>query len=240
MKAFILKTILITAMVMYYSYGKAQVAAIKFTVHAPAINNSDKGVFLAGTFNYWHAGDTLYRMNDMGNDNYSLTIPAFLGKTYQYKYCLGTWDKVELAANDSNISNRRFTAGKKMHINDTVIKWKPLPPVKDSSAQLKQFAAMKDSVVLQLKPSVEKLTELLKSYAQNMLQPIPDMATHQHLDDTAAATIGHIYRQITGLLWNICNALSAEQRQAVLKKINEPSSKDFLNTFLDAINTEVK
>jgi hypothetical protein len=240
MKAYIFKPILTAALVICNITGIAQVAAIKFTVHAPAISNSDKGVFLAGTFNYWHTSDTLYRMTDKGNGIYSLTIPVFFAKTYQYKYCLGTWDKVELAANDSDIANRRFTAGKKMHINDTVIKWKPLPPEKDSSVQLRQFTAMKDSLQLQMKPVIEELMGTIKLYAQNMLQPIPDMEAHHRLDDTAAATIGQIYRQITGLLWNICNALSTEQRQAALKKLNEPSSKDFLNTFLDAINSVAK
>jgi len=240
MKAFILKAIMLATLLQCCNTITAQVATVKFTVHTPGITKNDKGVYLAGSFNYWHAADTLYRMKDLGNGVYTLTIPVFNTAAYEYKYCLGNWNKVETAANDSDITNRRFTASKRKHIDDTVIKWRLPKPAPDSSAQLKKFAAMKDSLANQLKPEIEALMSQLQQYAQNMLQAQPSIKEHERLDSTAVDKIGHIYRQITGLLWNICNSLSPEKRQRELKKLNDPSTKDFFNTFLEAINNEAK
>ena len=78
-------------------------AAVKFFVHAPAISKGDIGVYIAGSFNYWHENDSLYRMNEISKGVYTITIPVFEAKQYNYKYTLGTWNKVEVAANDSDM-----------------------------------------------------------------------------------------------------------------------------------------
>jgi hypothetical protein len=221
-------------------FVSAQVAAVKFTVHIPGESKVSKGVYLAGSFNCWHAADSLYRMNETGNSWYALTIPVFDGMHYEYKYTLGSWEKVEVSRNDSGITNRRFISFNKKDITDTVIRWKQPKTKADSSEQLRRMVAMKDSLMAKIKPELEGMQELLKTYVQNMLQEKPDKSKHQQLDDQAMQRIGNIYMQITQLFWNICASLSPEQKQKVLKAINQSPNNDYLNSFLNAVNTTVK
>ena len=240
MKSGFFKIVLYSLLFMQALVVSGQVAAVHFTVHIPADTKVNKGVYLAGSFNSWHAGDSLYQMKETANHIYAITIPVFDGVQYYYKYTMGSWEKVEIAGNDSDITNRGFVSFNKKEIRDTVIRWRQPKTAADSSEQLKRMVAMKDSLVMKIKPELEEMQVLLKSYVQNMLQENPDKNKHQQLDDQAIRKIGDIYRQITRLFWNICASLSPEQKQQVLKAINQPSDKDFLNTFLNAVNGAMK
>jgi hypothetical protein len=241
MKTYILTNACLVFILTAFSTITAQVAAVNFRVHTPVIAGQNNGVYLAGSFNGWKANDTLYRMKETGNSIYSITIPVFDNKPYQYKYTLGSWDGVEVAGNDSNISNRHFVSFDKLTITDTVAKWKQVTgTAKDSSAHLKRLAAMKDSVLEKLKPEVAELTGLLKLYIQNMLLQNPDTAIHRQLDQAAAEKIAGAFKQITQLLWDIVASLSPEQKQQVSKVLSQPSSEDFINAFLSAVNNAVK
>jgi hypothetical protein len=241
MKPYIFKVAFSAFLFMHTIIASAQVAAVKFIVHTPAVGKDDMRVYIAGSFNYWHEGDSLYRMNKIGNDVYGITIPVFEAKQYNYKYTLGTWSKVEVALNDSDISNRSFISLNGKSITDTVMKWKqPNTKVTDSSVQLKRIVAMKDSITAKLKPELAELLGMVKLYAQNMLQEKPDMSEHQRLDKKALEKFGNIYSAITGLIWNVCASLSPEQKQQISKTISQPANGDFLNSFLGAINAAVK
>ena len=241
MKPYIFKVALSAFLFIHGIIASAQVAAVKFIVHTPAISNGDKGVYIAGSFNYWHENDSLYRMNEISKGVYTITIPVFEATKYNYKYTLGTWSKVEVALNDSDISNRSFISLNGKSITDTVMKWKqPNTKVTDSSAQLKRMVAMKDSLTAKLKPQLAELLGMVKLYAQNMLQEKPDMAEHQRLDKKALEKFGNIYSGITGLIWNVCASLSPEQKQQISKTISQPANGDFLNSFLGAITAAIK
>lgn len=241
MKTYIITNACLIFIITACSTITAQVAAVNLRVHTAVMAGQHNGVYLAGSFNGWKANDTLYRMKETGNGIYSITIPVFANQAYQYKYTLGSWDKVEVAANDSNISNRHFVAFDKLTINDTVAKWKqPAVTAKDSSAQLKRLAAMKDSVLGKLKPELAELTGLLKLYVQNMLQQNPDTAIHRQLDQAAAERITGAFKQITQLLWDMVAVLSPEQKQQVSKVLAQPTGEDFINAFLGAVNNAVK
>jgi hypothetical protein len=240
MKIFFIKPILVLIICFHCPGIQAQVTAVKFRVHVPSFDSSSKGVYLAGSFNNWNQRDSLYRMKKDGDGEYSLTIPVFKSTNYFYKYCLGSWQKVELNAKDSNIANRHFIALKRIKITDTVIKWKQRQAAKDSSVQLKRFAAMKDSLEMELKPRVVVMEALFKQYAQNMLQENPSLELHKQLDEKAATEISNIYRNITLLLWNICSSLSPAQKQQVIKMMNNPGSDNFINGFLNSINKVAK
>ncbi|MCW3090533.1 MAG: alpha-amylase [Ferruginibacter sp.] len=226
--------------VMHIAIVFSQVAAVKFTVYTPIINSEEKSVYLAGSFNYWHEKDSLYRMKEIGTGIYSITIPVFENREYTYKYTLGTWKKVEVALNDSDIANRKFISLNNKSLIDTVKKWKQAAPKRDSSEQLKRLNLMKDSLMAKLKPELAHIQELLKLYVQNMLRPIPDKTQHQQLDEQAIGRIGNIYRQITGLLWNIAASLSEQQKQQISKSVNQPNQADALNSFLSALNEAVR
>ena len=236
-----LKSAVFSILFLQVVFVSGQVAAVEMRVKIPRDSKPAMGVFLAGSFNAWHAGDSLYRMKETGDHWYALTIPVFEGMKYEYKYTLGSWDGVEVSETDSSsISNRRFVSFNKEKITDTVIRWKQLKLPADSSAQLKKMVAMKDSLVLKLKPELEELQALLKPYLQNMLQENPDKNKQEQLDDQVIKNIGGIYRQIAGLFWNITATLSPEQKQQVLRAVNQTSNNDYINSFLNAVNAAVK
>lgn len=229
-------------LLMYAGIASAQVAAVKFIVHIPAVSKEDKGVFITGSFNYWHELDSLYRMNKIGEGIYTITIPVFAARKYEYKYTLGTWKRVEVALNDSDIANRSFVSINGNIITDTVMKWRqPNTKTTDSSAQLKRIVAMKDSLAAKIKPELGELMNLVKLYAQNMLKEKPNLDDHKQLDAQAIQKLGNIYSEVTHLLFNIIGSLSPEQKQQISKAISQPPANgDFLNSFLGAVNATVK
>ncbi|MDP4261743.1 MAG: glycogen-binding domain-containing protein [Bacteroidota bacterium] len=219
----------------------AQVAAVRFTVQIPHGNNDDKNVYMAGSFNYWHAGDSLFQMNRVSEDVYAITLPLFEGRQYQYKYTLGNWDKVEVASNDSDIQNRFFFSSNGKDIADTVTKWKqPKIAEKKVSLQIEKMTAMKDSMLAQLQPKLNSMKQLLQSYIMNLLQEKPSQKVHRHLDKQAIGNIGDAYKKITKLMWDIFASFSLEQKQKILDAVNQPEAKgDFLKAFLAAMGNSM-
>jgi 1,4-alpha-glucan branching enzyme len=121
--------------------AKAQVSSVRLTVYVPALAET-KNVFVAGSFNNWKAGDSLYKMKQLDAGTYTIILPVFKNAQYKYKYTLGNWNEVEIALNDSNINNRIFVCStRKKKIVDTVIKWAlPKPTAKESvSSQMAKF-----------------------------------------------------------------------------------------------------
>jgi len=216
----------------------AQVAAVRLTVSVPGISSNEKGVYIAGSFNYWHAGDSLYQMTKISEGNYSITLPLFEGKEYQYKYTLGSWDKVEIDLNDSNIHNRRFFSSNGGNIADTVIKWRQPKAAEKvvKNPQVEKIMAMKDSTLAKLKPKLNGMQQLFRSYAQNLLQEKPSKKVHKRLDKQATNKIGNAYKDITQLLWNIFASLTPEQKQKLLSIVNQSAGQDdFINPFLKVL-----
>ena len=221
--------------------SKAQVAAVTFTVQVPSVDSA-KGIYLAGSFNYWHAGDSLYLMKKIGDNRYSLTLPVFDNHSYQYKYTLGHWNRVELAANDSNISNRVFVAANGKQLTDTVMKWKTvLPATAQTNPQMQQINAMKDSALAKLQPELNNMIDFLKQYVQNFLAAKPNAALHRRLDKKVTKKIGSAYRQVTKLLWDVFAAISPEQKKQMNDLLNKPEAqKDFINALGNAFGTVVE
>ena len=212
----------------------SQVASAHFTVYVPESDNENKPVYIAGSFNYWHAGDSLYKMEKRGPGQYHITLPVFENRTYKYKYTQGSWDNVEVDERDSNINNRFFYSSTGINKIDTVIKWKITLP--KQNPQLDKINAMKDSVLGKLKPELESMVGLLKDYVQNFLQEHPSKRIHDRLDKKASKKIGEAYQQVTGLFWNVISTLTPEQKISIKKILEEPGEKDYLNRFFDAFN----
>ncbi|MBL7723527.1 MAG: glycogen-binding domain-containing protein [Chitinophagaceae bacterium] len=227
---------------LYAGHLSAQVAAVNFTVYVPSVKEDDKGVYIAGSFNYWHAADSLYRMHKVSDGVYSITLPLFDKMEYQYKYTAGNWDRVEIAVNDSNISNRNFYAINGKSITDTVMKWKqPQPAEKRDNPKLEIIAAKKDSLLAKLQPKLDVMLQQLRLYVENLLQENPSAGMHRRLDKQTIRIIGNAYTQVTGLLWEIMAILNPEQKKRMLIIINKPEAKaDFLNTFSKALDSMLK
>lgn len=222
----------------FMANASGQVAGVRFTAYIPELSVNDKGVYITGSFNYWHAGDSLYQMNKVGERLYTIILPVFEGKQYEYKYTLGSWGRVEVALSDSNIHNRKFISTNGDNISDTVVKWKqPQSADTGSNTQQQKINAMKDSTLAKLRPTLNDLQEIVKGYVQNMLRVESRARKHRQLDKKAEKKLNYIYEQVTKLIWEVVVSLSAEQKSEIRKRIDQAGNKgDFLNTFLGAFN----
>ncbi|MBK6936079.1 MAG: glycogen-binding domain-containing protein [Chitinophagaceae bacterium] len=220
----------------------AQVAAVHFVVKAPETDTINKPVYIAGSFNYWHAGDSLYQMEKKENGLFAITLPVFEGVQYKYKYTHGNWDRVETMANDSDINNRYFVAINGKTITDTVQKWRaPKTDGAGKTPQLKQIDALKDSAAAKLQTKLNDMLTMLKAYVQNVLQPEPSKRKHRMLDKRAEKSIAKAYEKITGFLWDAFTSLTPQQRQSISAMMQKEEPKgDFVSTFLSALNTAME
>src|ERR1044071_5643820 len=88
----------------------AQVAAVKMVVKVPYDTATGMSVYIAGSFNNWKAGDSLFQLHDVDNGLYSIILPLFSNMRYEYKYTRGNWNNAEIGTNDSDIHNRMFVS----------------------------------------------------------------------------------------------------------------------------------
>lgn len=221
----------------------AQVSAVRLIVQIPQPNEG-RDVYVAGSFNNWKAGDSLYKMKKLDAGTYTIVLPVFKNARYQYKYTLGNWNEVEIAMNDSNISNRRFVcSARKKKISDTVLKWaKPKPVVKaDLSPQMIRFNAMKDSVLNGLQPKLNEMLLLLKDYTINLLQENPSVEKDSLITSEVIKHFTDAYGRINGLFHKIFESLTPDQKQKILKAMTAPGAdKDFINALGAAVNDAVQ
>ena len=221
----------------------SQVASVRLTVHVPSLAEN-KNVYVAGSFNNWKAGDSLYRMKKEDATTYSILLPVFRDVRYQYKYTLGKWDEVEVALSDSTIKNRTFISmDKKMKLKDTVMKWaisKPLAQ-KNLSPQLLKINAMKDSVLNGLQPKLGEMLQLLKAFTINLLQEKPDTATEHRIVSEVNNHLKDVHVKLNDLFHKIFETLTPEQKQKILAAINTPGpDNDFINKLGAVFNDVMK
>ena len=219
----------------------AQTAAIKFIVKVPESNEEDRTVYLAGSFNGWNAKDSFYIMTKDSENLYSLVVPLFDGKHYQYKYTRGSWNTVELSQNDSSIANRKLYSRNGVSIYDTVSKWKNASEQQKLSPELQKMIAMKDSAVARLKLMLSDLLVLLEQYNENMLAPKPNARLHEKLKKETTQIISKAYLTIESMVWQSGTSLSKEQKEKILAAIkNSGNSKDSFNNIINAYATVLK
>ena len=208
----------------------AQVAAVKVVVKVPYDTATGKHVYIAGSFNGWKAGDSLFQLHLRDDGLYSITLPLFNNMHYEYKYTMGNWSNVEINTNDSDIHNRMFVSANGLVITDTVAAWKK-ELKSEPSPQMVHINAMKDSTAAALQPQLNDMMDLLKSYVQNWLRDNPSARVQKKLNKEAEKKLNHIYEQIVQLLENVMATLSSEQKAELKKLINAPQEKNnFLNT----------
>jgi hypothetical protein len=233
MKSILLRTTVSIIFLFFSPIVFGQVAAVRFVVKVPQQTPAEKEVYITGSFNSWHVRDSLYRLLSTGDGFYMITLPLFDKMHYEYKYTLGDWNAVEMAANDSAIHNRILLSVNGAVVNDTVAKWKQPPRANSAvSPQMQQINAMKDSTVASLKPVLNDMLSLLKSYVQNWLSDKPSARIQRLLDRKAGKKLNHAYQQVTKLLSNVMATLTREQKAALRKVVDSPEGKnDFFNTF---------
>jgi len=209
----------------------AQVAAVRVTVKVPYDTTTEKNIYIAGSFNGWKSGDSLYQLHPGSDGLYSITLPLFNNAHYAYKYTKGNWNSVEVSKNDSDIANRKFVSKDGLMIMDTIAGWKR--EVKsEPSPQMVRINAMKDSTVKALQPQLNDLMNLLKSYTDNWLNDHPSVQVQKKLDSEGEKKLNYIYEQIIQLLGNAFATLTPDQKSELKKLINSPpqGNDNFLNT----------
>jgi predicted alpha/beta superfamily hydrolase len=77
-------------------------------VAVPAGTPADS-VYIAGGFNGWNPGNPAYRLTADPAGTYSITLPPDVRGVIEFKFALGSWEKVEVDSAGVGISNRRFT-----------------------------------------------------------------------------------------------------------------------------------
>lgn len=222
---------------------KGQVSSVLLTTHVPPLDKN-KNVYVAGSFNGWKAGDSLYKMKRENATTYTITLPVFKNASYQYKYTCGPWSEVEIGLNDSNIKNRVFISDKrKKKISDTVAKWTAPKPVaqKNQSPQMLKFMAMKDSVIAGLQPKLTEMLLLFKEYSLNLLQEKPNVETDQRITKDVVKRFEEAYGKVNDLFHQVFGMLTPDQKQNILKALNTPGAdKDFMNKLGEAFNDVMK
>ncbi len=199
--------------------GYSQVGSVKIRALAPANFPDSQRIYLAGTFNYWHTKDSLYQLKPVGGGWYVTEIPVFFHMGYEYKYTLGNWGRVELAWNDSSITNRRFYASSGLIIADTIEKFQSPPPPSSPNPMMVKINAMKDSTLGKLAPELEKMKTVFRDYLINLVQDRPSKRVRRNLDKQSVDFLENGYRQLTSLLWDIFAMLTPEQKAEIRKKI---------------------
>jgi predicted alpha/beta superfamily hydrolase len=84
--------------------------AAQLTLHltVPAGTAADSAPYIAGGFNGWNPGNPAYRFTPEGPGQFTLTLPAEIRGPVEFKFTLGSWERVETAAGGGSLSNRRF------------------------------------------------------------------------------------------------------------------------------------
>jgi predicted alpha/beta superfamily hydrolase len=73
----------------------------------PAGTPAAASIYIAGSFNNWNPGASEYALKREA-DHYAITLPATLHGPIEFKFTLGSWERVETDAAGGDIVNRSF------------------------------------------------------------------------------------------------------------------------------------
>lgn len=213
----------------------AQVTYVRLTVELPEPgieNQKDSAIYVAGTFNNWNPGDTFCIMKRIDRKHYSLDIPCFRDKEYEYKYTMGSWKGVEKKADGNDIDNRRFKAGKRMKIKDRILGWSIPAPVNVADTatflnkeQMASLMALKDSLGKSLPAYLPQLLGLLQKVTSNLLAEQPDESLSKQYNQEAGQVVATIFEKLGVFMKQAVQILTPEQKQKLrdmLKDANGP------------------
>jgi Spy/CpxP family protein refolding chaperone len=230
---------------LYNQMANAQTTVVRFTVELPGQGISqDSAVYLAGSFNGWAPQDENYRMKRVDARHYTLDVPCFANKNYEYKYTLGGWKHVEKSLDGKDIENRKFTSTKKLKVKDMVVAWNVPEPKKQEQSplsgmltqeQLGKMMQFKDSVTKSLAPVVPQLLGILQKINANLLADKPDPDLSKQYNTEAVNVVGRVLESLTGTLMRVMEVLTPEQRQKLREAMKSSSNPgDLINIISNA------
>jgi predicted alpha/beta superfamily hydrolase len=74
----------------------------------PTATPPDAIIYIAGSFNGWNPGAAEYALRKVG-DQYVVTLPAHVRGAIEFKFTLGSWERVETDVAGGDVGNRAFT-----------------------------------------------------------------------------------------------------------------------------------
>ena len=236
-------------LVFNFNFSFGQPASVKFEVKIPAESLSkDSSIFITRSFNCWNPHDSLYIMQKTGSDLYSLVIPVFGGKEYEYKYTLGDWGSVETSADNADIPNRQIISLNGLTVKDTVVKWKSPETAKPNDTtfefnkeQMDEMSKLKEAMGKKLEMRVKNTLGTLKKALENMLSEKPSMKLRKKYHKEVVNNMNHVLTTITDALWKVSSMMTPEKKKAILKVMNNPEALgDVFGLMTKALNLPQK
>jgi len=226
-----------------------QTATVKFEVRIPSEGLlKDSAVFLVGSFNGWSLHDSLYIMQNTGDNLYSLSVPLFDGKRYEYKYTQGDWNSVEKSSDGSEIKNRQMVSHDGLTILDTVLKWKSPETVKPKDSaftftkqQLNEMSKLKDEMGKKMESRMKNITAEFKKMLVNMLSDKPNMKLRKKYHNEVVSSLNYVLQMAADAIWKISSMMTPEQKKAILNQLNNSDAQgDVFGLFMNALNPPQK
>ena len=78
-------------------------------IEVPAGTPDSASVYIAGSFNGWQPGLAAYRLTRAADGSRSIALPATVRGTIEFKFTLGSWERVETTSDGADVPNRSFT-----------------------------------------------------------------------------------------------------------------------------------
>ncbi len=110
-------------------------AQVTFIINKIPDNTPENAaIYISGNFEGWTGGQEKYHLQKNG-DSYHITIPR-INEKIQFKFTLGSWDKVETDKNGNNIENRNYIFKKIPEtVKITVENWNDPKPIVSTASK---------------------------------------------------------------------------------------------------------
>lgn len=166
-------------------------AQVTIRVTVPRSTPADAVVHVAGNFNDWNPAAAEFRLKRAG-DHFVITLPDSVRGPIEFKFTLGSWDRVETGANGSGVPNRTFTipAGASTY-EATVTAWSSGPPAARRSTRTRSVTVIPDFATPQLGGTRRVWIYLPPDYATSKKRyPVLYMHDGQNVFDDSTSYAG--------------------------------------------------
>lgn len=103
---------------------------VTFVIEAlPKTTPDEDTIFIAGSFNNWLVNDADYMLKKQLDGRFAITLPADTG-TIEFKFCRGSWMKVETNDENQYVPNRKFRYGNGEVVHIKISNWQDLGGLK--------------------------------------------------------------------------------------------------------------
>ena len=167
---------------------------LRLTVAVPTTTPDTAGVYIAGSFNGWNPGLPAYRLERRNDGTHVIELPATVRGPIEFKFTLGSWERVETTADGADVPNRRHTVGDDGgEWNGTVAGWRSGAPVEREHTTTASVSILSDAFDMpQLGRARRVWLYLPPDYESNpdRRYPVLYMQDGQNVFDDATSYVG--------------------------------------------------